>query len=210
MHPSHSHVVNLTQTCYCSSGYTLEKRYFRIRSFSTCFVSLEHGTYPAAMGSPISFQSQLALFRLTVTTCSKSASWPIPSTHVSSPVILRRPVFSIALIHVTMIILLAILAATHASPVSIPSAPFISLNQRRASSCDNPDGCRSLGDIIRGCILTMILCTWVSVHPNIPSPDEKWPRIALRRLGLMLAALVVPEATRQRQVARKLHQQNIH
>ena len=108
-----------------------------------------------------------------------------------------------------MIILLAILAATRASPVAIPSAPFVSLSQRQAPSCDDPHGCRSLGDIIRSCGLTILLCTWVSVHPNIPSPDEKWPRIALRRVGLMFATLFVPEAIfawaiRQRQVAVKL------
>ncbi|KAH9959117.1 hypothetical protein BC827DRAFT_1269116 [Russula dissimulans] len=32
------------------------------------------------------------------------------------------------------------------------------------------------------------------MHPNIPSPDEGWPRVTLRRVGLMLATLVVPEA----------------
>jgi hypothetical protein len=108
-----------------------------------------------------------------------------------------------------MIILLAIYAAARASPVGVPSVPFVSLSHHQASSCDDPEGGRSLGDIIRSCVLTILLCTWVSVHPNIPSPDEKWPRIALRRVGLMLAALVVPEAIiawaiRQRQVAVRL------
>jgi len=108
-----------------------------------------------------------------------------------------------------MIILLAILAATRASPLSSPSAPVISLAHRQAPSCDDPDGCRSLGDIIRSCALTIFLCTWVSVHPNIPSPHEGWPRIALRRAGIMLAALIFPEAIiawalRQRFEARRL------
>jgi len=47
------------------------------------------------------------------------------------------------------------------------------------------------------------------VHPNIPSPEERWPRIVLRRVGLMLATLIVPEAIiawawRQRQLAIEL------
>jgi hypothetical protein len=47
------------------------------------------------------------------------------------------------------------------------------------------------------------------VHPNIPSPDERWPRIAFRRVGLMLGALIVPEAIiawafRQRMAAAEL------
>ncbi|KAI9451247.1 hypothetical protein F5148DRAFT_986638, partial [Russula earlei] len=60
-------------------------------------------------------------------------------------------------------------------------------------SCDDPKGCRSLWDIIRSCAITILLCTWVSVHPNIPSPHERWPRVTVRRIGLMLAALFVPE-----------------
>jgi hypothetical protein len=110
---------------------------------------------------------------------------------------------------ITMIILLAILAATRASPLRFPSAPHVSLIQLQATSCDDPAGCRSLWDIIRSCIFTLFLCTWASVHPNIPSPDERWPRIALRRVGLMLATLIVPEAMiawawRQRQLAIQL------
>src|SRR5712671_4401260 len=42
--------------------------------------------------------------------------------------------------------------------------------------------------------LPFFLRIWASVHPNIPSPDERWPRIAFRRVGLMLGALIVPEA----------------
>ena len=110
-----------------------------------------------------------------------------------------------------MIIILAILAATRASPVGLRSPHLVSLDQRQAlgSSCDDPSGCRSLADIIRSCVLTILLCTWVSVHPNIPSPDERWPRVALRRAGLMLVALMMPEAVigwalRQRQVAVQL------
>jgi hypothetical protein len=111
----------------------------------------------------------------------------------------------------TMIIILAILAATRASPLGLPSPPILSLDQlqARGPSCNDPNGCRSLGDIIRSCILTILLCTWVSMHPNIPSPDEKWPKVALRRAGLMLLALFFPEAVvawalRQRQVAAEL------
>ncbi|KAI9449657.1 hypothetical protein F5148DRAFT_1019947 [Russula earlei] len=105
----------------------------------------------------------------------------------------------------TMIIVLAILAATRASPIGKPS-PLLSLDQLSAPSCDDPKACRSLWDIIRSCAITILLCTWVSVHPNIPSPQERWPRVTVRRIGLMLAALFVPEimiawALRQRQAA---------
>ncbi|KAI9435211.1 hypothetical protein F5148DRAFT_1304897, partial [Russula earlei] len=72
---------------------------------------------------------------------------------------------------------------------------------------------RSLRDIIWSCAVTILLCIWVSVHPNIPSPDEKWPRVTVRRIGLMLAALFAPEimigwALRQRQTAAILAEMN--
>jgi len=51
------------------------------------------------------------------------------------------------------------------------------------------------------------------MHPNIPSPDERWPRIAVRRIGLMLAALIMPEvvigwALRQRMIAVRLAEEH--
>jgi len=110
-----------------------------------------------------------------------------------------------------MIVILAILAVTRAYPLGLRSPQDISLEnlQSPGPSCDDPNGCRSLGDIIRSCILTIILCTWGSMHPNIPSPDERWPRLAWRRAGLMLLALFVPEAViawaiRQRLAAAEL------
>ncbi|KAI9449653.1 hypothetical protein F5148DRAFT_1370990 [Russula earlei] len=95
---------------------------------------------------------------------------------------------------------------TRASPFGTPSPPLLSLERLSAQSCDDPKGCRSLWDIIRSCAITILLCTWVSVHPNIPSPQERWPRVTVRRIGLMLAALFVPEimiawALKQRQFA---------
>ncbi|KAH9959104.1 hypothetical protein BC827DRAFT_527760 [Russula dissimulans] len=93
-----------------------------------------------------------------------------------------------------MIVFLVILAATRAHPVGLQLSPVLSLDQLHSASCNDLDNCRSLWDIIRSCALTIFLCTWVSVHPNIPSPDEGWPRVTIRRVGLMLATLVVPEA----------------
>jgi len=113
-----------------------------------------------------------------------------------------------------MLVILAILVATRASPFGLRSPPtIVPQNQLQitelSESCNDPHGCRSLGDIVRSCIVTILLCTWVSMHPNIPSPDERWPRLALRRVGLMLLALFVPEAVigwalRQRGAAAEL------
>ena len=47
------------------------------------------------------------------------------------------------------------------------------------------------------------------MHPNIPSPEDRWPKLAARRVGLMALALFVPEAVigwalRQRLAAAEL------
>jgi len=87
-----------------------------------------------------------------------------------------------------MIIILAILAATRATPLG-QSSPLVYGDKLQAPS--------------------VFLCTWASVHPNIPSPDERWPRITVQHVGLMLAALIMPEviiglALRQRLAAIRL------
>ena len=112
-----------------------------------------------------------------------------------------------------MIAILAVLPATRASPLGIPPPPLVSGDQLQAPSCSDPDGCRSLWDIIRSCGLTMLLCIWASVHTNIPSPDERWPKIAVRRAGIVLAALFMPEliiawALRQRMAAVRLAEEH--
>ncbi|KAI9455369.1 hypothetical protein F5148DRAFT_1288266 [Russula earlei] len=117
--------------------------------------------------------------------------------------------FSLLLTATTMI--LATIATTSASFVDQSSPPLISLDHfpSGAPSCDDPIRCRSSWHIISSCAVTILLCAWVSVHPNIPSPNGKWTRLTLRRLGLILAAIFVPEvmilwAWRQRKAAAEL------
>ncbi|KDR79429.1 hypothetical protein GALMADRAFT_1240173 [Galerina marginata CBS 339.88] len=68
---------------------------------------------------------------------------------------------------------------------------------------------RSIWDILWSCLATIFACTWVSIHPNIPPPNEKWWMGPLRRLELMTWAILAPElmilwAMRQWIGARKL------
>ena len=65
---------------------------------------------------------------------------------------------------------------------------------------------RSLWDIISSCLLTLFACTYVSVHPNVPSPNASQLTVFLTRIKLMILALVAPEillawAARQSYVA---------
>ncbi|KAJ7130453.1 hypothetical protein C8R44DRAFT_978510 [Mycena epipterygia] len=60
-------------------------------------------------------------------------------------------------------------------------------------SCDDINSCRRLFDIIWGCLTTIFACTWVSVHPNVPPPDQSRLALFWRRLKLMLIAVIAPE-----------------
>ncbi|KAF9457845.1 hypothetical protein BDZ94DRAFT_1174788, partial [Collybia nuda] len=72
---------------------------------------------------------------------------------------------------------------------------------------------RTLAGIIWSCIATLVACTWVSVHPNVPGPGQGTVGLVLHRFKLMLLAIVAPEiivlwALRQRMVARKLSKEH--
>ena len=70
---------------------------------------------------------------------------------------------------------------------------------------------RSTTDIVWSCLATILACTWVSLHPNIPGPREGKGRVFLSRMELMLWSIIVPEmiilwALRQRRGARHIAQ----
>ncbi|KAJ7687952.1 hypothetical protein B0H17DRAFT_984472, partial [Mycena rosella] len=71
------------------------------------------------------------------------------------------------------------------------------------------DNCRELSSIVWGCLATIFAATWVSVHPNVPAPGQSWWQSPLRRLGIMLVAILAPElivffAMRQLAAAQRL------
>ena len=95
---------------------------------------------------------------------------------------------------------------THAIPVTSLLAESAGTT---ASTCVCPADQRSIWDILWSCLATILACSWVSVHPNIPAPNETWWRVFLRRLELMFWAVVAPEmiigwAFRQWSCARRL------
>ncbi|KAF9008029.1 hypothetical protein BDQ17DRAFT_1237368, partial [Cyathus striatus] len=52
---------------------------------------------------------------------------------------------------------------------------------------------RSMMDIVWGCMSTIFLCTWSSVHMNIPAPKEESWKILWRRLNTIYWTLIAPE-----------------
>ena len=60
-------------------------------------------------------------------------------------------------------------------------------------ACICPADQRTIWDILWSCLATIFACSWVSIHPNIPSANESSLRIFLRRIELMFWAVVAPE-----------------
>ena len=75
--------------------------------------------------------------------------------------------------------------------------PFTSLLTESAGTTASAYVCpadqRSIRDILSSCLATIFACLWISVHPNIPFPNESGWRVFLRRLELMFWALLGPE-----------------
>ncbi|TDL14490.1 hypothetical protein BD410DRAFT_845987 [Rickenella mellea] len=89
---------------------------------------------------------------------------------------------------------------------SVQALPF---DKRAISACTDLNNCRTTSDIVWSCLTTTFSCTWVAIHPNIPAPYESSFEIGLRRLGVVIMALIAPElvimwAMRQWIVARRL------
>jgi hypothetical protein len=77
----------------------------------------------------------------------------------------------------------------------------------------DPTNQRDVWDITWSCVMTIFACTWVAVHPNIPSVSATQTDLALRRAGLMVCGLIAPEiiilwAMKQWHSARKIGQRH--
>ncbi|KAF7345385.1 hypothetical protein MVEN_01556400 [Mycena venus] len=109
-----------------------------------------------------------------------------------------------------MLILLILLHLFSRNGSGAPVPIHIELDPRTLNdSCHDINNCRKLFDVVWGCLATIFACTWVSVHPNVPSPGQSSSALLWRRLKMMLIAVIAPElvvgfAGRQFYVARKL------
>ncbi|KAG1827931.1 hypothetical protein EV424DRAFT_1319015 [Suillus variegatus] len=52
---------------------------------------------------------------------------------------------------------------------------------------------RTIWSIVSSSVLTLFACIYSTIHPNIPSPKDSPNRMLLRRLGMMIMALIAPE-----------------
>src|SRR4051812_4034839 len=101
--------------------------------------------------------------------------------------------------------MLILLALYHLRWSSVEAFPIQARDEPTFESCDSLQDCRSVSDIVWSCLTTIFLCTWVSIHPNIPYPDHLedlgfWQRrthemhqTVTQGLPLFTLALVFPE-----------------
>ena len=78
-----------------------------------------------------------------------------------------------------------IFSNTNAVPLSV-------ITDITIQQCTCPNQC-TIWDIIWSCLVTIFSCCWVSVHPNMPGPDDSLPKRVLQHLELMLWAIFAPE-----------------
>lgn len=97
----------------------------------------------------------------------------------------------------------AALQGTQALPINGISSKLV--------ASPSPPMVRTKTTIAWSCLVTIFSCTWVAVHPNIPGPDTpQWANF-LRRVRLMIVAMIAPEvvilwAVRQWIAAHKLRE----
>jgi hypothetical protein len=82
-----------------------------------------------------------------------------------------------------------------------------------ASTCNDLHQCRTIWNIIWSSLVTLFACIWLSIHPNIPAPQDSWGTRIVRRVWMMALALIAPElvvgwAARQWIHARKIAKEN--
>ncbi|KAK7022778.1 hypothetical protein VNI00_016949 [Paramarasmius palmivorus] len=119
-------------------------------------------------------------------------------------------------------LLLYALARPIASGLSASSANNSTSFDPITGECIDINGCRTTTGIIWSCLSVIFICTWVAIHPNIPTVEkfdrrnEQWTglrwhsaAIVYQNVELMIVALLAPEfmilwAMRQREQAKKI------
>ncbi|KAF7370038.1 hypothetical protein MSAN_00633800 [Mycena sanguinolenta] len=91
--------------------------------------------------------------------------------------------------------MLLILIAVHLLSQDSIAEPLPRPSDTRATadSCNDINSCRTLFSVVWGCLATIFACTWVSVHPNVPPPNQSRLQLFWRRLKMMLVAIIAPE-----------------
>jgi len=69
----------------------------------------------------------------------------------------------------------------------------LSSSSNNSSACKDIDNCRTVRDIIWGCLSTIFLCTYVSYHPDVLEYRLGWLGKIASTISSMIVAVLVPE-----------------
>ena len=113
--------------------------------------------------------------------------------------------------YLAMLFLLFVYYLVQGAFIDANPIPSIYNRSLTENHCTDLSHCRTIWDIIWSCLTTVFLCTWVSVHPNVPCPKKQNPVVSFaeHRIPLFICALLVPEyvlgwAIRQRGRAQEI------
>ena len=114
--------------------------------------------------------------------------------------------------YLAMLFLLFVYYLVQGAFIDANPIPSIYNRSLTENHCTDLSHCRTIWDIIWSCLTTVFLCTWVSVHPNVPCPKKQkgnswierhiwierylWNPLlsfAKHRLPLFIWALLAPE-----------------
>lgn len=95
--------------------------------------------------------------------------------------------------------------------LSVNSTDAVQLSGRVLSGelCHDIGNCRTSWDIVSSCVATILSCTWLAIHPNVPKQGKGKFWKFWRHIGHFIVALIAPEvivafAWNERIAARKI------
>ena len=87
----------------------------------------------------------------------------------------------------------------HARPMdglNVPALSSVDVDLQLPNSCDDLSHCRTVWNIIWSCLVTISLCCWVLIHPDVPQSRGRGPlHHILRHVIVAAEAALVPEWT---------------
>ncbi|KAF8318576.1 uncharacterized protein EI90DRAFT_2941674 [Cantharellus anzutake] len=94
--------------------------------------------------------------------------------------------------------LITFILANNAYAAPILPYPPLSLSINVSEACNDLRNCRTMWNLVYSCLLTIFICVWTAVHPNVVEGDKgdmDLAEIVNRddRFGLMRRSLIFPE-----------------
>ncbi|KAI3621013.1 hypothetical protein WG66_014579 [Moniliophthora roreri] len=80
-----------------------------------------------------------------------------------------------------------------ARPIYLNTFADANVTAADTSTCDDIDKCRTIADILWNCYSVVLLCTWVAVHPDVPSVKDHLTVVLMKYGIIVFMAIVAPE-----------------